>query len=100
MQTHTGKLGFVGAVKQVIHKDGFRALYTGLSASIFRQMTYSVTRFGVYEQAKEFMSQSGECTCTCTPELTGRQEEARHGRDVDLRKWCGSSWRIGGQPSG
>lgn len=31
---------------------GFLALYSGLSASLLRQATYSTTRFGAYEELK------------------------------------------------
>ncbi|KAF2190794.1 mitochondrial carrier [Zopfia rhizophila CBS 207.26] len=33
--------------------DGIMGLYRGLSASILRQLTYSMTRFGVYEELKD-----------------------------------------------
>lgn len=36
-----------------------RGLYTGLTASVFRQMTYSVTRLGVYDVMKNTMSNNG-----------------------------------------
>ena len=39
---------------------GIRGLYTGLTASVFRQMTYSLTRLGVYDVIKERMSDNGE----------------------------------------
>ena len=40
---------------------GFRrGAYAGLSASILRQMTYSLTRFGVYDALKERMSTPGQ----------------------------------------
>lgn len=32
---------------------GVLALYNGLSASVLRQMTYSMTRFGIYESGKQ-----------------------------------------------
>lgn len=38
---------------------GVRGLYTGLTASVFRQMTYSVTRLGVYDLMKNTMSNNG-----------------------------------------
>lgn len=41
--------GFVGMTVQVVKTRGFLALYNGLTASISRQLTYSSTRFGVYE---------------------------------------------------
>ena len=47
-------------IRMTISKEGFRSLYTGLSASILRQMTYSLTRLGVYEKIKETLSQHGK----------------------------------------
>lgn len=40
-------------VSSVCAATGVRGLYPGLSASIFRQMTYSVVRFGTYEYIKD-----------------------------------------------
>lgn len=37
----------------VAQDDGIRGLYRGLSAAQLRQVTYSMTRFGVYEELKE-----------------------------------------------
>jgi len=37
---------------KVVRTYGFLALYNGLTASILRQMTYSMTRFGIYEGIK------------------------------------------------
>ncbi|EIW71219.1 hypothetical protein TREMEDRAFT_27108, partial [Tremella mesenterica DSM 1558] len=39
--------------------EGPRGLYIGLTASIFRQMTYSVTRLGAYEALKSSVSNGG-----------------------------------------
>jgi dicarboxylate transporter 10 len=36
----------------VIRNDSFLGLYSGLSASLLRQITYSTTRFGIYEELK------------------------------------------------
>ncbi|OXG46631.1 solute carrier family 25 (mitochondrial dicarboxylate transporter), member 10 [Cryptococcus neoformans] len=59
MQTSTTKTTFVNAVRTVLTQDGVRGLYTGLTASVFRQMTYSVTRLGVYDLMKNTMSNNG-----------------------------------------
>ncbi|XP_027745622.1 mitochondrial dicarboxylate carrier isoform X1 [Empidonax traillii] len=70
-QTHTGhslarvhlqtqqevKMRMMGMAMHVIRTDGFFALYNGLSASLCRQMTYSLTRFGIYETAKKHLGQ-------------------------------------------
>ena len=42
-----------------ITKDGLRSIYTGLSASLLRQMTYSLVRIGSYEEMKRRMTQNG-----------------------------------------
>ena len=36
----------------ILRHEGFLALYSGLSASLLRQATYSTTRFGAYEELK------------------------------------------------
>lgn len=38
---------------QIIRERGIFALYNGLSASLLRQVTYSTTRFGLYEAGKQ-----------------------------------------------
>lgn len=40
-------------VYQIITKEGFFKIYSGLSASLLRQATYSTARFGIYEFLKE-----------------------------------------------
>ncbi|KAL8734467.1 MAG: hypothetical protein Q9181_003170 [Wetmoreana brouardii] len=42
-----------GTLIHILKNDGFLGLYSGLSASILRQLTYSTTRFGVYEELKD-----------------------------------------------
>lgn len=49
-----------------IKKSGIRSLYTGLSASLLRQMTYSLVRLGSYEEMKRRISQRGKPS---TPQL-------------------------------
>ncbi|KAB7503294.1 Mitochondrial dicarboxylate carrier [Armadillidium nasatum] len=45
------KLGGVQMAMRVVKTQGFFALYNGLSASLLRQVTYSTTRFAIYERA-------------------------------------------------
>ncbi|KAF1989042.1 mitochondrial carrier [Aulographum hederae CBS 113979] len=51
-QRGAARLNMLQMFKHVAVTDGVRGLYKGLSASILRQMTYSTTRFGVYEELK------------------------------------------------
>ncbi|NXI76597.1 DIC protein, partial [Rhipidura dahli] len=54
------KMRMMGMAMHVIRTDGFLALYNGLSASLCRQMTYSLTRFGIYETAKNYLGQGNK----------------------------------------
>ncbi|NWX29481.1 DIC protein, partial [Notiomystis cincta] len=54
------KMRMMGMAMHVIRTDGFLALYNGLSASLCRQMTYSLTRFGIYETAKNRLGQGNQ----------------------------------------
>lgn len=42
----------VGTFGHVFKHNGLLGLYSGLSASLLRQITYSTTRFGIYEELK------------------------------------------------
>ncbi|KAF8912935.1 dicarboxylic acid transporter [Gymnopilus junonius] len=47
-------------IRTSVLKSGFRSLYAGLSASLMRQMSYSLVRLGTYEKMKSHLSQSGK----------------------------------------
>uniref|UniRef100_A0A0N5BF93 Mitochondrial dicarboxylate carrier n=1 Tax=Strongyloides papillosus TaxID=174720 RepID=A0A0N5BF93_STREA len=49
----TGKVTLVQISKKIYSSDGFRGFYNGISASLLRQLTYSTTRFGIYETIKK-----------------------------------------------
>ncbi|KAL3092884.1 hypothetical protein niasHT_030073 [Heterodera trifolii] len=48
-----GKLSLPGMSAKIYKTDGFSGFYNGLSASILRQLTYTTTRFAVYETVKK-----------------------------------------------
>ncbi|KAF1622776.1 UNVERIFIED_CONTAM: Mitochondrial dicarboxylate carrier, partial [Eudyptes pachyrhynchus] len=54
------KLRMTGMALQVVRTDGFLALYNGLSASLCRQMTYSLTRFAIYETMRDYMTKDSQ----------------------------------------
>uniref|UniRef100_A0A8C4TPK0 Mitochondrial dicarboxylate carrier n=1 Tax=Falco tinnunculus TaxID=100819 RepID=A0A8C4TPK0_FALTI len=54
------KMRMMGMAVRVIRTDGFLALYNGLSASLCRQMTYSLTRFAIYETARDHLGQGSQ----------------------------------------
>ncbi|XP_028674202.1 mitochondrial dicarboxylate carrier [Erpetoichthys calabaricus] len=53
------KMRMTGMALHVVRSDGFFALYNGLSASLFRQMTYSLTRFAIYETVRDKLAGQG-----------------------------------------
>lgn len=48
-----------GTVVRILQTDGPLGLYSGISASLLRQLTYSTVRFGVYEELKTRMTSPG-----------------------------------------
>ncbi|RAK96275.1 putative mitochondrial dicarboxylate carrier [Aspergillus ibericus CBS 121593] len=46
----------IGTFGHVVKNDGLRGLYSGLSAAMLRQITYSTTRFGIYEELKNYFT--------------------------------------------
>ncbi|XP_040845380.1 mitochondrial dicarboxylate carrier isoform X1 [Ochotona curzoniae] len=54
------KLRMTGMALQVVRRDGILALYNGLSASLCRQMTYSLTRFAIYESVRDRLSKGSQ----------------------------------------
>ncbi|CAH1101493.1 unnamed protein product [Psylliodes chrysocephalus] len=53
LQTHKGEpITLRQMFVTIVKNEGFLALYNGISASIFRQLTYSTTRFAIYDYAK------------------------------------------------
>lgn len=53
------KPGFVATVQGVTSAEGFFGLYKGLSAGLFRQITYTTARLGMFGILKDFMSPDG-----------------------------------------
>ncbi|VDN59800.1 unnamed protein product [Dracunculus medinensis] len=48
-----GKVTVGQMVVKIFKSDGVRGFYNGISASLLRQLTYSTTRFGMYETLKK-----------------------------------------------
>uniref|UniRef100_A0A667XAV4 Solute carrier family 25 member 10 n=1 Tax=Myripristis murdjan TaxID=586833 RepID=A0A667XAV4_9TELE len=47
------RIRMLGMTVNVVRRDGYLALYSGLSASLCRQMTYSLSRFAIYETVRD-----------------------------------------------
>ncbi|XP_045448858.1 mitochondrial dicarboxylate carrier [Melitaea cinxia] len=57
MQTQKGKnISIFQLTGITIKNQGVTGLYNGISASLLRQLTYSTTRFGIYEVAKQHLT--------------------------------------------
>ncbi|XP_061844101.1 mitochondrial dicarboxylate carrier isoform X1 [Nerophis lumbriciformis] len=49
-----------GMAVHVVKNNGVLALYNGLSASLCRQMSYSLTRFAIYETVRDMMGNTSQ----------------------------------------
>lgn len=56
LQTQQTKMSVVSFTGHLIKEQGFMTLYNGISASLMRQLTYSMARFGLYEVGKDHIS--------------------------------------------
>ncbi|XP_054160669.1 mitochondrial dicarboxylate carrier-like [Oppia nitens] len=54
------EMGLLANTRLIIRSQGVIALYNGLTASLLRQLTYSTTRFGIYEVLKQRISKNGQ----------------------------------------
>lgn len=50
--------GLLRSTVGIVRTQGLTALYSGLTASLMRQLTYSTTRFAIYEVAKQRLDQA------------------------------------------
>ncbi|RZC41481.1 Mito carr domain containing protein [Asbolus verrucosus] len=56
LQTRHGeKVSIAPMTVELVRKNGIMGLYNGLSASLFRQLTYSTTRFAIYDMTKIYI---------------------------------------------
>ena len=55
MQNSPYKTTTFRLLQDTVKNEGARGLYIGISASVLRQMTYSLTRFAAYEKIKEYV---------------------------------------------
>ncbi|KAL3996123.1 caveolin 2 [Sarotherodon galilaeus] len=54
------KKRMIGMAVHVVKNDGVLALYSGLSASLCRQMSYSLTRFAIYETVRDMLGSTNQ----------------------------------------
>ncbi|KAL4239739.1 hypothetical protein ACF0H5_000542 [Mactra antiquata] len=59
MQTQQGKVSILFMAKKLFKSDGVLGFYNGLSASVLRQLTYSMTRFAVYDIGRKALTKDG-----------------------------------------
>ncbi|CAO1623927.1 unnamed protein product [Sympodiomycopsis kandeliae] len=62
MQNASSKQGMMSTLIRTAKDEGVKGLYVGMSASLCRQMSYSLVRFGVYDalKAEALKSQPGD----------------------------------------
>ncbi|XP_037727687.1 mitochondrial dicarboxylate carrier [Drosophila subpulchrella] len=58
MQTQAEKLSMMRTTQKILREQGVLALYNGISASMLRQYTYTLSRFGIYTVGSGMMDTS------------------------------------------
>ncbi|KAH8292355.1 hypothetical protein KR054_008924 [Drosophila jambulina] len=58
IQTQAEKLSIVATAQKIIKEQGVLAMYNGISASMLRQYTYTLSRFGIYQVGSEMFDTS------------------------------------------
>jgi len=69
----TGKIGAspVLVMKELVKTEGVAGLYSGLSAAIARQVTYTSLRIGIYDQLRTVLSTPGQPDSFATKAAAG-----------------------------
>lgn len=64
VKAHPGSfnVSMLSVMRLAIEEAGIRSLYTGLTASLMRQMSYSLVRIGIYEDLKRILRQRGQAS--------------------------------------
>ncbi|XP_018338107.1 PREDICTED: mitochondrial 2-oxoglutarate/malate carrier protein-like isoform X1 [Trachymyrmex septentrionalis] len=57
MQVHKGKASVINVISTIYSQEGFFKFYSGLTAGLVRQATYTTVRLGIYNQMQEFWRQ-------------------------------------------
>ncbi|KAJ2559210.1 hypothetical protein EV175_000439 [Coemansia sp. RSA 1933] len=57
-KTSTTRKRALQTTRRIVHEAGILGLYSGLSAALLRQGTYTMARFAVYDLAKDVMQQA------------------------------------------
>ncbi|XP_041565597.1 mitochondrial dicarboxylate carrier [Drosophila elegans] len=58
VQTQAEKLSLIQTTRKIVREQGVLAMYNGISASLLRQYTYTLTRFGIYSMGSGMMDTS------------------------------------------
>ncbi|KYN04269.1 PREDICTED: mitochondrial 2-oxoglutarate/malate carrier protein-like [Cyphomyrmex costatus] len=57
MQMHKGKASILNVISTIYSKEGITTFYSGLTAGLVRQATYTTVRLGIYNQMQDFWRQ-------------------------------------------
>lgn len=58
IQTQAEKLSLMATTRKIVKEQGILAMYNGISASLLRQYTYTLARFGIYQMGCNMMDTS------------------------------------------
>lgn len=53
LSASTARASIIGKLRELVHNEGWRGLYNGVSATLLRQAIFSTARFGCYEKLRQ-----------------------------------------------
>lgn len=71
LQTQETKVSLIPLTRKIIQDNGFLSLYNGISASLLRQYTYTLSRFGIYTVGKNNIDISSMFSKVCLAGVSG-----------------------------
>nr|AAM50134.1 GH07093p [Drosophila melanogaster] len=71
IQTQAEKLSVFQTTRKIVKEQGPLAMYNGISASMLRQYTYTLARFGIYSVGSGAMDTSTMAGKTCLAAIAG-----------------------------
>ncbi|KAF0980685.1 hypothetical protein FDP41_013168 [Naegleria fowleri] len=91
MQLARARPSVIGTLSTIIKEEGAKRLYKGLDAALFRQITYTTTRLGVFNTLQDYL--------TKTDATTGKKTQPNFAMKILTGMFAGGVGALVGNPA-